>query len=99
MEVGVKRFFLRSNCTLDTILILLQNPETQEIKYKKRTIVTFGFLLTPFCPKFSQNPTNDMALSCFYSNVFSHQVPPIKDDTSLLPLPSRIFFHLSLSCS
>jgi len=52
--------------------MLLQNPETQEIKYKKRTIVTFGFPLTPFCPKFSQNPTDDMALSCLYGNAFSH---------------------------
>jgi len=41
--------------------MLLQSPETQEIKYKKRTIATFGFSSTPFCPKSFQNPTDDMA--------------------------------------
>ena len=30
----------------------LQSPETQELKYKKRTIATFGFSLSPFCFKF-----------------------------------------------
>jgi len=74
----------------------LQSPETQELKYKKRTIATFGFLSTPFCPKSSQNPTDDAALFFLCDNVFSHQVFPIKDDMSSLPLPSRIFFCLPL---
>ena len=73
---------------------VLQSPETQEVKYKKRTITTFGFSSTPFCPKSSQNPTNDMVLSCLYNDMSPHQVLPIKDDASSLPLPSRIFFHL-----
>ena len=38
----------------------LQSSETQELKYKKRTITTFGFPSTSFCPKFSQNPTADV---------------------------------------
>jgi len=49
----------------------LQSPETQEIKYKKRTIATFGFPSTPFCPKSSQNPTDDAS---------PYQVLSIKDD-------------------
>ena len=52
--------------------MLLQSPKTQEIKYKKETITTFRIPLTPFCPKVSQNPTNDAALSFFYDDVFSH---------------------------
>jgi len=44
---------------LDTILKLLQIPETQEIEYKKGTIATFGFPSTPFYPKSFQNPTDD----------------------------------------
>ena len=90
---------LQSNCTPDTILKLLQSPETQEIKYKKGTIATFGFPLTSFGPKSSQNPTDDMALSYLYDNMSSHQVLLIKDDTFLLPLSSRIFFCLLLSYS
>jgi len=88
-----------SNCTLNTILMLLQSPKTQEIKYKEKTITTFGFPLTPFCPKSFQDLTDDMALFCLYDDVSPHQVLPIKDDTSLLLLPSRIFFCLPLSCS
>ena len=74
----------------------LQSSETQELKYKKGTIATFGFPSTSFCPKFSQNPTDDMALSFLCDNMFLHQVLPIKDDMSLLLLSSRIFFHLPL---
>jgi len=97
MEIGVKRFFFPSNYTLDTILnFLLQSPETQEVKYKKGTITTFGFPLTPFCSKSSQNPTNDITLFCLCDNMSSYQVLPIKDDISSSPLPSRIFFHLPL---
>jgi len=77
----------------------LQSPETQELKYKKGTIATFGFPLIPFCPKSSQNPTDDMAPFCLDDNVSSHQVLPIKDDASSSPLPSRIFFCFLLSCS
>ena len=99
MEVEVKRFLLLSNYTLDTILMLLQSPETQEIKYKKKTITTFRIPLTHFCPKASQNPTDNVALFFLYDNVFPHQVLPIKDDVSLLLLSSRIFFCLPLLCS
>jgi len=63
---------LQSNCTPDTILMLLQSPETQEIKYKKGTITTFEFPLIPFCPKSSQNPTNNTVLSCLYDNMSPH---------------------------
>jgi len=77
----------------------LQSPETQELKYKKGTIATFGFPSTPFCPKSSQNPTNDIALFFLCDDTFSHQVLSIKDDTSSLLLPSRIFFCLPLSFS
>ena len=62
--------------------MLLQSPETQELKYKKGTIATFGFPLTPFCPKSSQNSTDDAALSFLFDDVFSHQVFSIKDDMS-----------------
>ena len=79
--------------------MLLQSPETQEIKYEKGTITTFGFPSTPFCPKFSQNPTDDMVLSGFYDDASSYQVLPIKDNVSPLLLPSRIFFYLPLLCS
>jgi len=75
---------------------ILQSSETQEIKCKKETIATFGFPLTPFCPKSSQNPTDDVALSFLYNNVFSHQVLSIKYDASSLSLSSRIFFHHAL---
>jgi len=51
--------------------MLLQSLETQEIKYKKETITTFGIPLTPFCPKASQNPTDDMVLSFLYDDVLS----------------------------
>jgi len=74
--------------------MLLQSPETQEIKYKKETITTFRIPLTPFCSKASQNPTDDTALSFLCDDTLSYQVLPIKDDASSLPLPSRIFFHL-----
>ena len=62
------------------------------MRYKKETITTFRIPLTPFCPKSSQNPTNDMALSFLYDDTFSYPVLPIKDDASSSPLPSRIFF-------
>jgi len=81
---------------LDTILKLLQSPKTQRIKYKKKTITTFRIPSTPFCPKSSQNPTNDTSLSCLYDDAFSHQVLPIKDNVSSLLLPSRMFFRLPL---
>ena len=79
-----------SHPALDTILKLLQSPETQGIKYKKETIITFRIPSTPFCLKTFQNPTND---------VFPYQVLPIKDDMFSLPLSSRIFFLLLLSFS
>jgi len=79
--------------------MLLQSPKTQELKYKKGTIATFGFPSTPFYPKSSQNPTDNMALSFLCDNAFSHQVLFIKDNASSLPLLSRIFFCLSLSFS
>jgi len=99
MEVGVKRFFFSFNCTPDTILILLQSPKTQEIKYKKETITTFRIPLTPFCPKTTQNPTDDVALFFLYDDAFPHQVLSIKDNMFSLLLPSRIFFCLPLACS
>jgi len=89
IEVSTKRFF-SFHPAPDTILKLLQSPETQGIKYKKETITTFRISLTPFCPKSSQNPTNDIS---------SHQVLLIKDNTFSLPLSSRIFFLLFLSFS
>jgi len=79
--------------------MLLQSSETQEIKYKRKTITTFRIPLTPFCPKASQNPTDDAALFFLYDDAFPHQVFPIKDDTSSLPLPSRMFLCLPLSFS
>ena len=79
--------------------MLLQSPETQEIKYKKETITTFRIPMTLFCSKISQNSTDNMALSFLYDDVFPYQVLPIKDDVSSSLLPSRIFFHLPLSCS
>ena len=91
MEVSAKRFFFLSYSTLDTILKLLQSPETQGIKYKKETITTFRIPSTLSCPKSSQNPTDYASLSCLF---------PI-NDTFLLLFPSRIFFILcwsSLCC-
>ena len=79
--------------------MLLQSPETQEIKYKKKTITTFRIPLTPFCPKSSQNPTDDVSLFCLYNDVSPHQVLPIKDNVFSSLFPSRIFFCLLLSCS
>jgi len=79
--------------------MLLQSPETQEIKYKKETITNFRIPLTPFYPKASQNPTDNVVLSFLYDDMLSHQVFPIKDDMSSSLLPSRIFFHLPLLCS
>ena len=46
--------------------------ETQEIRYKKETITTFRIPLTPFCPKSSQNPTNDIVLSFLCDDAFPH---------------------------
>jgi len=66
----------------DTLLKLLQSPETQEIKDKKETITTFRIPLTFSCPKSSQNPTDYVSLSCLLSI----------NDASLLLFPSRIFF-------
>ena len=66
--------------------MLLQSPETQEIKYKKETITTFRIPLTSFCSKASQNLTNDIALFFFYNDMFFHQVLSIKDNMSSLPL-------------
>jgi len=97
IEVSAKRFSFFSPSAPyapDTILKLLQSPETQGIKYKKETITTFRIPSTPFCSKSSQNPTNNASLSYFYDNAFSHQVLPIKDDMSLSLLPSKIFFLL-----
>jgi len=91
MEVSAKRFSSSSHPALDTILKLLQSPETQGIKYKKETITTFRILSTPSCPKPSQNSTDYMSLSCLL---------PINDAYPLL-FPSRIFFILhwsSLCC-
>ena len=83
----------------DTILKLLQSPETQGIKYKKEIITTFRIPSTSFCPKSSQNPTNDASFSCFYNDTFPYQVLSIKDNVSSSLLPSRIFFLLLLSFS
>ena len=66
------------------------------MRYKKKTITTFRIPLTPFCPKSSQNPTDDVVLSFLYDDMFSHQVLPIKYDASLSLLSSRIFFWLPL---
>jgi len=46
--------------------------ETQEIRYKKETITTFRILSTPFCPKSSQNPTDDMALFFLCNDAFPY---------------------------
>jgi len=95
MEVSTKRFS-PFHPIPDTILKLLQSPETQRIKYKKETITTFRILSTPFCPKSFQNTTDDASLSCLYDDASPHQVLPIKDNTSSSPLPSRMFFLLLL---
>jgi len=73
--------------------------ETQEMRYKKETITTFRISLTPFCPKSSQNPTNDMAFSFLCDDVFSYQVLSIEYNVFSSPLSSRIFFQLPLSYS
>ena len=73
--------------------------ETQEMRYKKETITTFRIPSTSFCPKASQNPTDDTALSFLCDDVFPHQVLPIKDDMFSLLLFSRIFSRLPLLCS
>jgi len=91
IEVSAKRFSSFSHPALDTILKLLQSPETQGIKYKKETITTFRIPLTLSCPKSFQNPTDYMSLSCLFpiNNMF------------LLLFFSRIFFILcwsSLCC-
>jgi len=46
--------------------------ETQEMRYKKKTITTFRIPLTPFCPESSQNPTDDASLSCLYDDMSSY---------------------------
>ena len=66
--------------------------ETQEMRYKKETVTTFRILSTLSCPKFSQIPTDNAALSFLCDDTFSHQVLSIKDNVSSSPLPSRIFF-------
>jgi len=76
--------------------MLLQSPETQELKYKKETITTFRIPSTSFCPKTSQNPTDDAVLFFLCDDVFPYQVLSIKDDASSSLLPSRIFFCLPL---
>jgi len=76
--------------------MLLQSSETQEIKYKRETITTFRIPSTLFCPKSSQNPTNNVILSFLCDDIFSYQVLPIKNDMSSSLLPARIFFHLPL---
>jgi len=73
--------------TPNTILKLLQSPNTQEIKYKKKTITTFRIPLTLSCPKSFQNPTDYMSFSCLFSI----------NNMSLLPFSSRIFFILCWS--
>jgi len=99
MEIGVKRFLFQFNYTLDTILKILQSPETQEIKYKRETITTFRTPSSPFCSKTFQIPTDDTALSFLYDNTFSYYVLSIKDDMSSSLLLSRISFYLFLLCS
>jgi len=47
MEVSTKRFSFPPFCSLNTILKLVQMSETQRIKDKKETIITFGILSTP----------------------------------------------------
>jgi len=69
------------------------------MRYKKETITTFRIPLTPFCPKSSQNPTDDAALFFLCDDMFPYQVLPIKYDMSSSLLPSRIFFQLPLSYS
>ena len=87
---------LLSSYTLDTILKLLQSPETQGIIYKRETITTFRISSTLFLPKSSQNPIDDTSLFCLYNDTFSYQVFFIKDDMSSSSLLSRIFFFLLL---
>ena len=84
IEVNAKRFSFFSSPVPNTILKLLQIPETQGIKYKKETITTFRIPLTLSCSQSSQNPTDYASLSCFL---------PI-NDAFLLLFPSRIFFIL-----
>jgi len=62
MKVNAKRFSLFPYPALDTILKALQSPETQGIKYKKKTITTFRIPSTSSYPKSSQNPTDYMFL-------------------------------------
>jgi len=52
--------------------MLLQSPETQEIKYKKENITTFRIPLTLFCPKVFQNPIDNVVLSFLYDDMFSY---------------------------
>ena len=66
MEVSTKKFSSFLHPVSDTILKLLQSPETQGIKYKKETITTFRILSIFSCPKFSQNPTDYVFLSYFF---------------------------------
>jgi len=87
IEVSAKKFFSFPYPAPDTILKLLQSPETQGIKYKKKTITTFRILSTLFCPKSFQNPTDYASLSCLF---------PINDVSPSL-FPFRIFFTLCWS--
>jgi len=98
IEISTKRFSPLYPA-LDTILKLLQSPETQGIKYKKKTITTFRISSISFYSKFSQNPADNMFLFCFYDDMSFHQVLPIKDNASSPPLPFRIFFLFLLSFS
>ena len=91
IEVNAKKFFSFPYSALDTILKLLQSPETQGIKYKNKTITTFRILSTLSCPKSFQNPTDYASLSCLFSI----------NDASPSLFPFRIFFTLcwsSLCC-
>ena len=63
MEVSAKRFSSFSSCSPDTILKLLQSSETQRIRYKKETIITFSAPLTPSHSKSSQTPKAYTSLS------------------------------------
>ena len=68
-------------------------------KYKKETIATFGFPSTPSLTNSPQTPEAYTSLSFLYNNASLYKVLSIKDNVSLLPLPSRIFFFFILSFS
>jgi len=71
----------------DTILKLLQSPDTQGIKYKKETITTFRILSTFSCSKSTHNSTDYTSLFCLF----------LINDIFLSLFPSRIFFILCWS--